>query len=39
MLSVDEMEKELLPEFVSRGKLGLRFWTQAWVFPVGGGLR
>lgn len=33
MLSVDEMEKEPLPESVSRGKLGSRSWTQAWGFP------
>lgn len=33
MLSVDEMEKELWPEFVSRGKLGSGSWTQAWCFP------
>lgn len=31
MLGVDEMEKEPLPEFVSRENLAHVLWTQAWV--------
>ena len=33
MVSVDEMEKEPLPGYVSRGKPGSRSWTLAWHFP------
>lgn len=33
MVSVDEMEKEPLPGWVSRGNLGTGSWTPSWRFP------